>query len=105
MPYVRRRGSHLAIVHGSRHPDSKKVEQHVLVTLHSKAEALAAIRRSKKGLGGDFHALMEHRYPEVRFDWAAIDAAIAEHMDHLPDLAKSREARATGGFEDAHRAQ
>lgn len=101
MPYVRRRGNHLAIVHGSRHPDSKKVEQQVLVTLHSKAEALAAIRRSKKSPGGDFHALVEHRYPEVRFDWATIDGAIAEQMDHLPDLAKSREARATGGFEDA----
>jgi tetratricopeptide (TPR) repeat protein len=101
MPYVRRRGSHLAIVHGSRHPDTKKVEQQVLVTLHSKAEALAAMGRAKQARCGDFHALVEHRYPEVRFDWATIDAAIAEQMGDLPDLAKSREARATGGFEDA----
>ncbi len=101
MPYVRRRGAHLAIVHGSRHPETKKVEQQVLMTLHSKAEALAALGRTSEKRGWSFRQWMEHRYPEIRFNWPKLEKAIEEQMDDLPDIAKSREERATGGFDTA----
>jgi len=103
MPYVRRRGSHLAIVHGSRHPETRKVEQQVLMTLHSRAEARAA-RGEGTGAGGlSFRGLMEDRYPEIRFPWPKIEAAIAEREDELPDIAPTRDERSTGGFDQALR--
>jgi tetratricopeptide (TPR) repeat protein len=101
MPYVRRRGNHLAIVHGARDPETGKVDQQLLMTLHSKAEALAAIGRSSGSHRHSFRAWMEDRYPDIRFSWPKIDDAIDELKDELPDLAKSREDRAIGGFRHA----
>lgn len=101
MPYVRRRGNHLAIVHGSRHPESGKVEQQVLMTLHSKAEALAALGRTSDRRERSFQSQMEARYPEIRFPWSKIEQAIDELKDELPDIVRSREDRALGGFEKA----
>lgn len=98
MPYVRRRGNHLAIVHGSRHPESGKVEQQVLMTLHSKAEALAALGRASEPPGRSFQDWMEARYPEVSFPWPKIEESIDELKEELPDIARSREDRALGGF-------
>lgn len=101
MPYVRRRGNHLAIVHGSRDPESKKVEQQVLMTIHSKAEAIAALGRSSEARGRPFKQWMEGRYPEIRFSWPKIEAALDALKDELPDIARSREERALGGFDAA----
>ena len=103
MPYVRRRGSHLAIVHGARDPDTKQVQQDVLLTIHSKAEALAALGKAGHARERDmFRRWMERRYPDVRFAWREIDARLDEMKDELPDLAPSRRDRALdGGFRDS----
>ncbi len=37
MAYVRQRGNQLAIVHGVRDPETKKVEQQILFTIYSSA--------------------------------------------------------------------
>jgi tetratricopeptide (TPR) repeat protein len=94
MPYVRERGNHLAIVHGARHPTTKKVEQQVLVTIHSKAEVLAAIGKTDLGRGGrQLRPLLEWRYPGVRFDWEVIERTLDEMKDRLPDTVPAREGR------------
>jgi tetratricopeptide (TPR) repeat protein len=101
MPYVRERGNHLAIVHGARHPTTRKVEQQVLLTIHSKAEALAALGRTGDGADGRrFRALLEHRYPTIRFDWDELERGLAEMMDRLPDLARTRDERSFGDFRE-----
>ena len=101
MPYIRRRGSHLAIVHGARHPETKQVEQEVLMTLHSKAEALAALgKTSDANAQPMFRRWMERRHPDVRFAWTELDRRLDEMKDELPDLAPSRQDRALGGFRE-----
>jgi tetratricopeptide (TPR) repeat protein len=101
MPYVRERGNHLAIVHGARHPTTRKVEQQVLLTIHSKAEALAALGRTGDGADGRrFRALLEHRYPTIHFDWEEVERGLADMMDRLPDLARARDERAFGDFRE-----
>ncbi len=101
MPYIRERGNHLAIVHGARHPTTGKVEQRVLLTLHSKTEALAALGRTGKGEDGRrLRALLEHRYPTIRFDWNELERGLTDMMDRLPDLARSRDERAFGDFRE-----
>lgn len=86
MPYVRQRGNQVAIVHGFRDPDTGKVEQHILFTLYSKAEALEALGR--RGNHGEykFRTLLEHQYPELRFNWKKIRRGISDNLDVLPDL-------------------
>ena len=87
MPFVRRRGNHVAIVHGSRNPETKKVEQRVLVSLHSKREANAAIGRTADGSDQRlFRHLLEDRFPELRFSWPDLDPRIAELAEDLPDF-------------------
>lgn len=71
------------------------------MTLHSKAEALAALGRSSEKRGWSFRRWIERRYPEIRFNWKKLEPAIEEQMRELPDIAKSREERATGGFDMA----
>ena len=98
MAYVRQRGSQLLIVHGERDPDTKKVEQRVLFTIYSKAEALEALgRRGERG-PGFFEALLEHQYPELRFNWSKIRGAIEEKLEVLPDLYEYRETRLRSRF-------
>lgn len=94
MPYIRKRGSHLAIVHGIRHPTTKKVDQQVLFTIHSKAELQAAIGKSPSDLGGrTLRGLLEHRYPGIRLDWDEICRSLDEQQSCLPDAAPARESR------------
>ncbi len=94
MPYVRERGNHLAIVHGARHPTTKKVEQQVLLTLHSKAEVLAALGKPDPGRGApQLRPLLEWRYPGVRFDWEVIERTLDEMKGRLPDTVPAREGR------------
>ena len=49
MAYVRRRGNQLAIVHGERQQGTGKVNQRILFTLYSKAEALEVLGRGANG--------------------------------------------------------
>lgn len=92
MPYVRERGNHLAIVHGARHPTTKKVEQQVLFTIHSKEEARAAIDGSSQRLGGrSLRHLLEVRYPGIRFEWDELCRSLDEMKSCLPDTAPPRE--------------
>jgi len=100
MAYVRRKGNQLAIVHGERNPGTGKVEQRVLFTLYSKAEALQAIGRSSNENRGacGFRSLLEHEYPGIRLDWDKIRQGIEGNIDHLPDLYPYRPARLIDQF-------
>lgn len=98
MAYVRRRGNQLAIVHGVRDPETRKVEQQILFTLYSKGEALEALGRREGSRAERFQMLLEQQFPDIRFDWPKIHRAIAEHMDHLPDLYEYRTSRLLGRF-------
>ncbi|MFC1611159.1 hypothetical protein ACFL6C_09380 [Myxococcota bacterium] len=98
MPYLRQRGSQLVIVHGVRDPDSGKVEQRILFTLYSKAEALEAIGRGSEKGGFRFQSLLEHQYPELRFNWKKINQAIDDNMAVLPDLYEYKSERLQRSF-------
>lgn len=96
MPYIRIKGNQLCIVHGERDATTKQVQQRVLFTLYSQAEALAAL-----GGGRDhFRHVVEAENPDVKVDWKKIDAAINEHMDVLPELYSYRD-RDESTFRDA----
>lgn len=100
MAYVRRHGNQLAIVTGSRNTETKKVEQRVLFTLYSKPEARQALGHSDAIPGARFESLLEHEYPDVRFPWKKIRAAIAKEIDHLPDEYRYRDERLVGAFRE-----
>ena len=96
MAYVRNYGNQLAIVHGERDPETRKVQQRVLFTFCSKPEALAALGRG--GDGWRIDHMLERRYPQVRFDWDKIRAGIEERMDTLPDLYPYQAGEVLGRF-------
>jgi tetratricopeptide (TPR) repeat protein len=100
MAYVRRKGNQLAIVHGERDLVTSKVEQRVLFTLYSKAEALEAIGRGSGTEQGTyrFQSLLENEYPSIRINWDKIRQGIEDNMSHLPDLYQYRPARLMGQF-------
>lgn len=97
MAYVRQRGSQLLIVHGARAPGSGKVEQQILFTIYSKAEALEILgrRRSQKY---DFEGLLRRRYPDLKLNWKPIKRAIEQKLDVLPDLYEYRSDRLRSRF-------
>jgi hypothetical protein len=68
MPYVRKRGKQIAIVHGERDPETGKVQQRILFTIYSKAEALRIIGRKDKSNARYFQDLLAHEYSGIRFD-------------------------------------
>ena len=100
MAYVRRRGNQLAIVHGEREPGSGKVQQRILFTLYSKAEALEVLGRGENGGAERFRGLLERQYPEHRFDWKAMHHAIEENLDALPDTHEYRSQRLHARFRE-----
>src|SRR5690606_5358334 len=85
MAYVRRRGNQPSIVHGSRDPDSRKVEQQVLFTIYSQKEALEILGRGQPAGPAQFRRALEEQNPGLRFEWNKIDAAIAQNLDALPE--------------------
>jgi tetratricopeptide (TPR) repeat protein len=85
MPFVRKRGDQLAIVHGVRHAGSANVEQQLLFTLYSKPEALAALGRPDPSDRHRFEALLEHAHPGLRFDWKKLRRDIENNLDVLPE--------------------
>jgi len=100
MAYVRRRGNQVAIVHGVRDPGTKKVEQEVLFTLYSKAEAIEAIGAAEPSSAARFRSLLEHRYNTLKFDWDEIKSGIRDNLEHLPESYDYRESRLKGHFRD-----
>jgi len=95
--YVRKKGNQLCVVQGRRDPETKKVVQTTLFTIYSKAEALAATGEQSYV----FRNLIQSDNPQVRFDWAKIDAAIRSNLDHLPDLYAYKKERVEAGFREA----
>lgn len=99
MAYLRRRGNQLVIVHGEREPGTGKVQQQILFTLYSKAEAREALGRGEDPQGAQrFRGLLEREYPQFTFDWTAIQRAIEREMGALPDLYDHRAARIENRF-------
>jgi tetratricopeptide (TPR) repeat protein len=100
MAYVRRRGNQLALVHGEREPGTGKVQQRILFTIYSKAEALEILGRGEKGSGWHFQGLFRHQFPDVKCNWKEIERGIEENLDALPDLYEYRSERLRGRFRE-----
>ncbi len=102
MAYIRKRGRQLALVHGEREPQTGNVEQQILFTIYSKAEAFEVPGRAGGGKGARLlEELLRERYPDIRFDWRRIRADIERQLDVLPDLYDYREARLRAAFRPA----
>ncbi len=86
MAYVRQRGSQLAIVHGERDPETGKVQQRILFTIYSKAEAFRVIGRKDKSSANYCQDLLVLEYPGIRFNWKKINKTIDANLHILPDL-------------------
>src|SRR5512138_260880 len=98
MPYIRRRGNQLVLAHGEREPGTGKVQQRILFTLYSRPEALEAIGRGSPDGRGQFRALIENAHPNLRFDWKAIERAVAGNLDALPEAYEYRTTRLLSRF-------
>jgi tetratricopeptide (TPR) repeat protein len=98
MAYVRQRGNQLAIVQGERDPENRKVQQRILFTIYSKAEALKIIGNQDDASSRYFQSLMEFQYPGLRFDWKKIKTVIQEKMAVLPDLYNYKTMRLQSQF-------
>ncbi|PRQ05689.1 tetratricopeptide repeat protein [Enhygromyxa salina] len=96
MAYIRNHGNQLAIVHGERDPDTRKVEQRVLFTICSKPEAREILGRGSGCVRFEYG--LEQRYPQINFNWSRIRAGIEERMDTLPDIYPYRAAETQGQF-------
>jgi tetratricopeptide (TPR) repeat protein len=93
MPYVRTRGNQLAIVHGEREPGSGKVQQRILFTVYSKAEALEILGRGSATGRSRFEDLLQGRFPELKFSWKKIDRDIEKNLAALPEQYEYNGAR------------
>lgn len=100
MAYVRQRGNQLAIVHGVRDPETKKVEQQILFTIYSKAEALAALGKSDAGSENRFRRMLESSHPGVRFDWKELHRGLTENLAVLPEGYDYASTRLRGRFRE-----
>jgi len=100
MAYVRQRGSQLAIVHGERDPKAGKVQQRILFTIYSKAEALKIIGRKDKASARYFQDLLANEYPGIRFNWNKIIKTIEANLDIPPDLYNYKTKRLQTRFRD-----
>ena len=98
MAYVRQRGNQLAIVHGERDPETKKVQQRVLFTIYSRAEAREILGQGSKTGSDYFGSLLQDHYPGLRFDWKKIRGAIRENLDVLPEAYEYEAERLQGNF-------
>jgi tetratricopeptide (TPR) repeat protein len=101
MAYVRRRGNQLAIVHGEREPGTGKVQQRILFTIYSKAEALEILNRRPNRGRWDFEGLFRHQFPDTKLSWASIRHGIEENLDALPELYEYRSKRLRGQFRES----
>jgi hypothetical protein len=85
MAYVRVRGNQLALVHGEREPGTGRVQQRILFTIYSKAEALEILGRGSSGGAGRFQGLLQQEYPELVFNWKKVRGDIEKNLALLPD--------------------
>ena len=98
MAYVRRRGNQLAIVHGERQQGTGKVDQRILFTLYSKAEALEVLGRGDNGGAWRLPQLIERQHPDLRFNWKQIQRSIEDNLDVLPERYDHRSQRLRARF-------
>jgi len=101
--YVRARGSQVLVVHGERDLATRNVEQRILFTIYSKAEAREALADMGRG-GGRFGSLLERAYPGLRFDWKRLARDLRAQLHVLPDDYDVREERVRSRFREALRA-
>ncbi|MDR3553452.1 MAG: hypothetical protein P4L55_01730 [Syntrophobacteraceae bacterium] len=101
MAYVRKRGRQLLIVQGTRDSQAGKVGQRVLFTIYSKAEALHILGQNNGGTGLHFPSLLEHQFPDFKFDWPKIMEGVKADLHVLPDLYEYKGARLQSGFRKA----
>ncbi len=97
MARVRTKGNQVVIVHGKRDPKSKNVQETTLFTIYSKAEAQAAIGESAYW----FQRTLEDEFPDIRFNWKALNAGIEENMESLPDIYGYKRERVDRHFHEA----
>lgn len=81
MAYARARGDQVLIVHGVRNPETRAVEQRILYTFYSRAEASEFV----EGATERVERQLEHEYPEIRFDWDGLRERLAELAPGLPE--------------------
>lgn len=98
MAYVRKRGKQLLIVEGFRDGETGKVDQRILFTIYSKAEASKILGRGNGNNSSQFQILLEHQYPDVRLNWKKIQEGISANIDVLPDLYEYKETRLRSQF-------
>ena len=98
MAYVRQHGNQLAIVHGERDPETKKVQQRVLFTIYSQPEAREILGQGGKKGPYRFQSLMQRQYPELRFNWKKLHQAISEKFEVLPETYEYQPERLQGSF-------
>jgi tetratricopeptide (TPR) repeat protein len=101
MPYVRRHGNQIAIVHGERNKVSGSVEQRCLFTLYSKAEANAALGDSGAEDARYFEDLLAMANPQLNFNWPKLKGEIRSLLPALPDIYPLQKARIEEGLEPA----
>ena len=100
MAYLRRRGNQLAIVHGEREPGTNKVQQRILFTIYSKAEALEILGKTEKPSRFNFESLFQNQFPDIKVNWNQVRRGIEESLDVLPDLYQYQPERLRGRFRD-----
>ncbi len=101
MAYIRAHGNQLELVHGTRNPDTKQVEQQVLFTFYSKREALDAIGEGTSGADQSFRQLCEYEFSAIRFHWPSIQKRLRDQLHKLPDRGESDRQRAEAKFRAA----
>lgn len=100
MAYVRRRGNQLAIVQGEREQGTGRVQQRILFTVYSKAEALEILGRGTKGGDLRFQGMLQQRFPDIGLDWKAIQRGVEENLGTLPDRYEYRTERLRHRFRE-----
>ncbi len=95
MSYVRQHGNQIAIVSDARDKSTGSVQQRVLFTFYSKAEALAALGSGDDDRKHLFQNLMHRAYPSCSFDWEKINQTIEQKLDILPEEYEERTAESS----------
>lgn len=85
MPYLRTRGSQLVLVHGEREPGTGKVQQRILFTLYSKAEALEILGQGSVNGAARFQTLLQQEFSDLKFNWKKLYRDIEKNLAVLPD--------------------
>lgn len=98
MAYVRKRGNQVAIVHGQRDTESGKVRQTPIFTFYSKAEVREAIGEGGKDGSRRFRALLEHQFPQLKFNWKKLSRDLKGQLESLPETYTGHARQIEHGF-------